>query len=105
MKSYFEDCSDKIKKEFVVLIKVRKGLKKIFFFVIFFDYVNWDVIVWDIKVLLGVYYEYLFIGCVVVCIFYGIDSLCYLVEIWGWDCWFWRKYLDVEFNSLCKFVI
>lgn len=87
------------------MVEVRKVLRVICFSIMCEDYVNWDGIVCDIRVLLGVYYDYFFIGCVVVWIFYGIDSLCYLVEVWGCDCCFWRKYLDVEFNSLWKFVI
>lgn len=105
MWSYFEDCNDKIKEEFVVFVKVRKGVRGIFLSIICDENVNWDIVVCDIRVLFGVYYDYLFIGCVIVWIFYGIDSLCYFVEVWGWDCCFWRKYLDVEFNSFWKFVM
>ncbi|XP_068721957.1 ATP-dependent DNA helicase Q4-like isoform X2 [Montipora capricornis] len=103
VKSYFEDCSDKTKKELAVLTKARKGSKKIPSSVTPSDHVNWDVISRDLKALLGVHHEHSFTGRAVARIFHGIDSPCYPAEIWGRDRRFWRKHLDVEFNSLRKF--
>lgn len=103
VKSYFEDCNDKTKEELATLAKARKGSRRIPSSVTRDDRVNWDVVGRDIRALLGVHHDHTFTGRAVARIFHGIDSPCYPAEIWGRDRRFWRKHLDVEFNSLRKF--
>ena len=103
VRSYFEDCNDKTKKELTALVKARKGFKRIPSSIMHDDHVNWDVIARDIRALLGVHHDHSFTGRTVARIFHGIDSPCYPAEVWGRDRRFWRKHLDVEFNSLRKF--
>ena len=103
VRSYFEDCNDKTKEELAALTKARKGSKKIPSSITRDDHVNWDVISRDIRALQGVHHDHSFTGRAIARIFHGIDSPCYPAEIWGRDRRFWRKHLDVEFNSLRKF--
>ena len=103
VRSYFEDCNDKTKEELAALTKARKGSKKIPSSITRDDHVNWDVISRDMRALQGVHHDHSFTGRAIARIFHGIDSPCYPAEIWGRDRRFWRKHLDVEFNSLRKF--
>ena len=103
VRSYFEDCNDKTKKELAALAKARKGSRSIPSSITRDDHVNWDGVARDIRALLGVHHDHSFTGRAVARIFHGIDSPCYPAEVWGRDRRFWRKHLDVEFNSLRKF--
>ena len=103
VRSYFEDCNDKTKEELAALAKARKGARGIPSSITRDDHVNWDVVSRDIRALLGVHHDHSFTGRAIARIFHGIDSPCYLAEVWGRDRRFWRKHLDVEFNSLRKF--
>lgn len=103
VKSYFEDCNDKTKKELAALRKARKGSRSIPSSITRDDHVNWDIVARDIRALLGVHHDHSFTGRAVARIFHGIDSPCYPAAVWGRDRRFWRKHLDVEFNSLRKF--
>jgi len=103
VRSYFEDSCDKTKQELAALTKARKDSKRIPSSLTPNDHVNWDVISRDIRALLGVHHDHSFTGRAVARIFHGIDSPCYPAEVWGRDRRFWRKHLDVEFNSLRKF--
>lgn len=103
VRSYFEDCNDKTKEELAVLTKVRKGSRSIPSSITRDDHVNWDGVARDIRALLGVHHDHSFTGRAVARIFHGIDSPCYPAEVFGRDRRFWRKHLDVEFNSLRKF--
>lgn len=103
VKSYFEDCNDKTKEELATLAEARKASRVIRSSITREDHVNWDGIARDIRALLGVHHDHSFTGRAVARIFHGIDSPCYPAEVWGRDRRFWRKHLDVEFNSLRKF--
>lgn len=103
VRSYFEDSNDKTKEELAALAKARKGAKSIPSSITRDDHVNWDIVARDIRALLGVHHDHSFTGRAVARIFHGIDSPCYPAEVWGRDRRFWRKHLDVEFNSLRKF--
>lgn len=103
VRSYFEDCNDKTKEELAALTKARKGSKRIPSSMTRNDHLNWDIIARDIRALLGVHHDHSFTGRAIARIFHGIDSPCYPAEVWGRDRRFWRKHLDVEFNSLRKF--
>ena len=103
VRSYFEDCNNKTKEELAALAKVRKGTRGIPSTITHDDHVNWDIVARDIRALLGVHHDQSFTGRAVARIFHGIDSPCYPAEVWGRDRRFWRKHLDVEFNSLRKF--
>jgi len=103
VRSYFEDCNDKTKAELAALAKARKGARRIPSSITRDDHVNWDIVARDIRALLGVHHDHSFTGRAVARIFHGIDSPCYPAEVWGRDRRFWRKHLDVEFNSLRKF--
>ena len=103
VRSYFEDSSDNTKKELRELAEARKGSKNIRLNITPDDHVNWDIIARDIRSLVGVHHDHSFTGRAVARIFHGIDSPCYPAEVWGRDRRFWRKHLDVEFNSLRKF--
>lgn len=103
VRSYFEDSSDNTKKELRELAEARKGSKNIRSNITPDDHVNWDIIARDIRSLVGVHHDHSFTGRAVARIFHGIDSPCYPAEVWGRDRRFWRKHLDVEFNSLRKF--
>lgn len=103
VRSYFEDCNDKTKEELAVLTKARKGSRSIPSSITRDDHVNWDGVARDIRALLGVHHDHSFTGRAVARIFHGIDSPCYPAEVFGRDRRFWRKHLDVEFNSLRKF--
>ena len=103
VRSYFEDCNDKTKEELAALPQARKASKKIPSSITRDDHVNWDVISRDMRTLQGVHHDHSFTGRAIARIFHGIDSPCYPAEIWGRDRRFWRKHLDVEFNSLRKF--
>ena len=103
VRSYFEDCNDKTKEELATLTKARKSARGIPLSITRDDHVNWDIVARDIKALLGVHHDHSFTGRAVARIFHGIDSPCYPAEVWGRDRRFWRKHLDVDFNSLRKF--
>lgn len=103
VRSYFEDSCDKTKQELAALTKARKDSKRIPSSLTPNDHVNWDIISRDTRALLGVHHDHSFTGRAVARIFHGIDSPCYPAEVWGRDRRFWRKHLDVEFNSLRKF--
>ena len=103
VRSYFEDTADKTKEELKALAKARRGSKSIPLSITRDDHVNWDVIARDIRALLGVHHDHSFTGRAVARIFHGIDSPCYPAEVWGRDRRFWRKHLNIEFNSLRKF--
>lgn len=103
VRSYFEDSNDKTKEELAALAKARKGARGIPSSITRDDHVNWDIVARDIRALLGVHHDHSFTGRAVARIFHGIDSPCYPAEVWGRDRRFWRKHLDVDFNSLRKF--
>ena len=103
VRSYFEDSNDKTKEELAALAKARKGVRGIPSSITRDDHVNWDSVARDIRALLGVHHDHSFTGRAVARVFHGIDSPCYPAEVWGRDRRFWRKHLDVEFNSLRKF--
>lgn len=103
VKSYFKDCNNKTKEELATLAEARKASRVVPSSIKRNDHVNWDGIARDIRALLGVHHDHSFTGRAVARIFYGIDSPCYPAEVWGCDRRFWRKHLDVEFNSLRKF--
>lgn len=67
------------------------------------EHVNWDLLARDIRVLTGIHHDQSFTGRAVARIFHGISSPCYPAEVWGRDRRFWRKHLDVDFNSLRRF--
>lgn len=64
-----------------------------------------DQVCCDICQFLFLRLEEKFLGRVVVCIFYGIGSFCYLVQVYGQDWCFWRKYLNLSFYVLVCLVI
>ena len=103
VQSYFEDPTDKTKKELAALTNARKRSRTVTSCMANDDHVNWDIITRDIKALVGVHHDHSFTGRALARIFHGIDSPCYPAEVWGRDRRFWRKHLDVEFNSLRKF--
>lgn len=55
----------------------------------------------DICSFLSIYDEQHFTGRAIARIFQGIGSPQYPSEVWG-QCSYWRKYLDVDFNTLCS---
>jgi ATP-dependent DNA helicase Q4 len=67
------------------------------------EHVNWDGIARDIRGLTGIHHDQMFTGRAVARIFHGISSPGYPAVVWGRDRRFWRKNLDVDFNSLRKF--
>ena len=56
----------------------------------------------DIRTLISTHDDRVFTGRVVARILQGIASPCYPAEVWGRRVFHWRKYLDIEFNTLCK---
>ena len=65
---------------------------------------KWDVIARDIRTMLNLHHDVVFNGRALARIFHGIDSPCYPATVWGRDRRFWRRYLDVPFHELCKFI-
>ena len=56
----------------------------------------------DIRTLISNNDDRVFTGRAVARILQGISSPCYPAEIWGRKVFYWRKYLDIEFDTLCK---
>ena len=56
----------------------------------------------DIRTLISTHDDRVFTGRAVARILQGIASPCYPAEVWGRRVFHWRKYLDIEFNTLCK---
>ena len=56
----------------------------------------------DIHSLVSIHSDHSFNGRAVARIFHGISSPCYPAEVWGRQPRFWRSYLDVDFNLLCR---
>ena len=56
----------------------------------------------DIRSMVSTHDDRAFTGRAVARILQGISSPCFPAEVWGRKVFNWRKYLDIEFNSLCK---
>ena len=56
----------------------------------------------DVRLLVRTHDDRAFTGRAVARILQGISSPCYPAEVWGRKVFNWRKYLDIEFNTLCK---
>ncbi len=56
----------------------------------------------DAHSLISIHSDQSFSGRAIARIFQGIPSPCFPAEIWGRQHRFWRRYLDVDFNLLCK---
>ena len=65
---------------------------------------KWDAISRDVRNMLGLHHDMTFTGRALARIFHGIDSPCYPATVWGRDRRFWRRYLDVNFHELSKFI-
>lgn len=56
----------------------------------------------DVHSLVAIHSDRSFNGRAIARIFQGIPSPCFPAEVWGKQQRFWRRYLDVDFNLLCR---
>lgn len=103
IRAYFEDKNNAKQKELETLQNERKNINSSVMTTLRDDHVNWDGIARDIRTLTNVHHDQSFTGRAVARILHGISSPCYPAEVWGRDRRFWRKHLDVEFNSLRRY--
>ena len=66
---------------------------------------KWNAIARDVRTMIGLHHDVTFTGRALARIFHGIDSPCFPAIVWGRDRRFWRRYLDVDFNDMRRFVI
>lgn len=105
IKAYFEDKNNATQIELETLQKGRENDDACVTDTPRDENVNWDGITRDIRALTNIHHDQSFTGRAVARIFHGIMSPCYPAEVWGRDRRFWRKHLDVDFNSLRKHAI
>lgn len=102
IRAYFEDKNNATQKELQTVQKERENNTCVTASSRD-EHVNWDGISRDIRTLTNIHHDQSFTGRAVARIFHGISSPCYPAEVWGRDRRFWRKHLDVDFNSLRKY--
>ena len=60
-----------------------------------------DQISRDVAILVARFSDQQFTGRAIVRIFHGISSPCFPAIVWGMQRGFWRRYIHVDFNTLC----
>lgn len=103
IKAYFDDMNNATQIELEALKKERENTDAFATESARDENVNWDGVSRDIRALTNVHHDQSFTGRAVARIFHGISSPCYPAEVWGRDRRFWRKYLDVDFNSIRRY--
>ncbi len=66
---------------------------------------KWSAISRDVRTMIGLHSDVTFTARSLARIFHGINSPRYPAIVWGRDRRFWRRYLDVDFNELRKFIM
>lgn len=103
IQKYFSESNDATRKEMEDLSTARTNGKSVLPVESAESYFDFSSVARDIRNLTNVHHDHSFTGRSVARIFHGIDSPCYPAQVWGRDRRFWRKYLEIDFNSLRKF--
>jgi ATP-dependent DNA helicase Q4 len=102
IKAYFGSKKDATQTELEALSSARKKCEFIQSVIAAEEPVNWDAIARDIRSFITSHGDLELSGRAIARVFHGIDSPCFPASVWGRERRYWRRHLDVDFNSLRK---